>query len=320
MKSAVVLGGAGFLGSHLCDALIATDYQVVAIDDLSSGNVQNFQHLLGKSNFTFINQDICLPLKISHDVDLVFNFASPASPLYYLSNPITTLRTGSLGVENAICLALNKGARLIHASTSEVYGDPLSHPQCEDYWGNVNPVGERSCYDEAKRYAEALCIAYSNTKSLDVGIVRIFNTYGPRMDPSDGRVLSNLINQALINADLTIYGDGFQTRSFCFVNDLVRGILALSLVEFRGPINLGNSSEITIIELAKMIISRTKSSSRLVFKDLPSDDPKKRCPDISLAKQVLNWSPSVNLEVGLDHLIAWYLDPVNLRQNQLRRG
>ena len=316
MKSAVVLGGAGFLGSHLSDALIETDYQVVAIDDLSSGNVHNFQHLRGKSNFTFINQDICLPLEISHDVDLVFNFASPASPPRYLPNPISTLRTGSLGVENAICLALDKAARLIHASTSEVYGDPLEHPQREDYWGNVNPVGERSCYDEAKRYAEALCIAYSNAKSLDVGIVRIFNTYGPRLDPTDGRVLSNLINQALINEDLTIYGDGSQTRSFCFVSDLVRGILALSLVEFRGPINLGNPSEITMIELAEMIINRTKSSSRVVFKDLPLDDPQRRCPDISLAKQVLNWSPSVSLEVGLDLLIEWYSSTVNLSRSQ----
>lgn len=316
MKSAVVLGGAGFLGSHICDALIDADYQVVAIDDLSSGNVSNFQHLLGKGNFTFINQDICLPLKISHGVDFVFNFASLASPPRYLLNPIGTLRAGSIGVENAIRLALDKGARLIHASTSEVYGDPLEHPQREDYWGNVNPVGERSCYDEAKRYAEALCVAYSNVRSLDVGIARIFNTYGPRLDPTDGRVLSNLVNQALINADLTIYGDGSQTRSFCYVSDLVRGILALSLVKFCGPINLGNPNEIMIKDLANLIIERTESNSKLVFKDLPSDDPQRRCPDISLASQVLNWSPSVNLEVGLDHLIEWYSSTGNLHLNQ----
>lgn len=306
MNSAVVLGGAGFLGSHICDALIDAGYQVVAIDDLSSGNVRNFEHLRKHENFTFINQDICLPLEISHGVDLVFNFASLASPPRYLLNPIGTLRAGSVGVENAILLALDKGARLIHASTSEVYGDPLVHPQREDYWGNVNPVGERSCYDEAKRYAEALCIAYSKTKSLDVGIVRIFNTYGPRLDPTDGRVLSNLINQALIDADLTIYGDGSQTRSFCFVSDLVRGILALSLVKFRGPMNLGNPNEITIRDLANLIIKRTKSNSRLVFKDLPSDDPQRRCPDITMASQVLNWGPLVDLETGIDYLIEWY--------------
>ena len=221
-------------------------------------------------------------------------------------HPVGTLRAGSVGVENAICLALEKGARLIHASTSEVYGDPLVHPQREDYWGNVNPVGERSCYDEAKRYAEALCIAYSNTKSLNVGIVRIFNTYGPRLDPTDGRVLSNLINQALIDADLTVYGDGSQTRSFCFVSDLVRGILALSRVEFRGPINLGNPNEITIKDLANLIIERTASNSKLVFKDIPSDDPQRRCPDITLAREVLAWSPLVELESGLDRLINWY--------------
>jgi len=313
MKSAVVLGGAGFLGSHICDALIGVDYQVVAIDNLSSGNTRNLEHLWKNENFTFVNQDICLPLKISHGVDLIFNFASVASPPRYLLNPVGTLRAGSVGVENAIFLALDKGARLIHASTSEVYGDPLVHPQREDYWGNVNPVGERSCYDEAKRYAEALCIAYSSTKSLDVGIVRIFNTYGPRLDPTDGRVLSNLINQALADSDLTIYGDGSQTRSFCFVSDLVRGILALSLVEFRGPINLGNPNEITIKDLANMIIDRTKSNSKLVFIDLPSDDPQRRCPDVSLASQVLNWSPSISLEAGLDQLISWYSSVDKLR-------
>jgi nucleoside-diphosphate-sugar epimerase len=306
MKSAIVLGGAGFLGSHICDALIASNYRVTAIDNLSSGSIQNIQQLLGDSKFTFVAQDICSPFSVTHDVDLVFNFASLASPPRYFLDPVGTLRAGSIGVENAIQLSLDKGARLIHASTSEVYGDPLEHPQNETYWGNVNPVGERSCYDEAKRYAEALCVAYSNTKELDVGIVRIFNTYGPRLDPNDGRVLSNLVNQALKNADLTIYGDGSQTRSFCFVSDLVRGILDFSLVRFRGPINLGNPNEITIIDLAKMIVGQTKSSSKVVYKDLPADDPQRRCPDISLAKQVLDWEPVVSLEIGLRHLIDWY--------------
>jgi nucleoside-diphosphate-sugar epimerase len=306
MKSAVVLGGAGFLGSHICDALFEKNYRVIAIDNLSSGNVQNIKQLLHQKYFTFINQDICLPLNVSHDVDLIFNFASLASPPRYCLDPIGTLRAGSLGVENAIHLALDKGARLIHASTSEVYGDPLEHPQHEEYWGNVNPVGDRSCYDEAKRYAEALCIAYSNTRSLDVGIVRIFNTYGPRLDPSDGRVLSNLINQALLNSDLTIYGDGSQTRSFCFVSDLIRGILDFSLIGYRGPINLGNPNEIKILDLARIILDQTKSKSRIVFKDLPMDDPQRRCPDISLAIKLLNWEPTVSLGSGLDSLIKWY--------------
>ena len=306
MKSAIVLGGAGFLGSHICDSLIASNYRVTAIDNLSSGNIQNIQQLLGNSNFTFVVQDICFPLSVSHDVDLVFNFASLASPPRYFLDPVGTLRAGSIGVENAIQLSLDKGARLIHASTSEVYGDPLEHPQTEAYWGNVNPVGERSCYDEAKRYAEALCVAYANTKGLDVGLIRIFNTYGPRLDPNDGRVLSNLVNQALLNSDLTIYGDGSQTRSFCYVSDLVRGILACSLTSFRGPINLGNPNEITIVDLARIILARTRSSSRLIFRDLPMDDPQRRCPDIELAKRILNWEPTVDLETGVDFLIEWY--------------
>jgi nucleoside-diphosphate-sugar epimerase len=306
MKSAVVLGGAGFLGSHICDALIEAGYHVIAFDNLSSGSIQNIQHLQNDHKFIFIKQDVCLPLIVPHDVELVFNFASLASPPRYSLDPVGTLRTGSIGVENAILLALEKGARLIHASTSEVYGDPLEHPQREEYWGNVNPVGDRSCYDEAKRFAEALCIAYSKTKSLDVGIVRIFNTYGPRLDAGDGRVLSNLINQALLDEDLTVYGDGSQTRSFCFVSDLVRGVLAFSLIKFQGPINLGNPSEININDLANLILVRTGSSSRINFKDLPNDDPKRRCPDISLANRILNWSPTVDLVDGLDKLIAAY--------------
>jgi dTDP-glucose 4,6-dehydratase len=306
MKTSVVLGAAGFLGSHLCDALLAEQYFVVAIDDMSSGRKVNLAHLVGREDFEFVKQDICSPLFVDRDVDYVFNFASLASPPRYLKQPVHTLRTGSTGVENAIKLALSKNARLIHASTSEVYGDPLQHPQREDYWGNVNPIGERSCYDEAKRFAEALCMAYSKTESLDVGIVRIFNTYGPRLDPHDGRVISNFINQALRGEDLTIFGDGTQTRSFCYVSDLVKGILAMAGTDLRGPVNLGNPKEFSMLKTAEMIIGKTKSSSAIVYHDLPSDDPRMRCPDITLAEKSLSWRPSIEIDDGLDNLIAWY--------------
>jgi len=306
MKTSVVLGAAGFLGSHLCDALLASQHFVIAIDDMSSGRRVNLKHLAAREDFKFVEQDICRPLSIEHDVDYVFNFASLASPPRYLKQPVHTLRTGSIGVENAINLALSKDARLIHASTSEVYGDPLQHPQREDYWGNVNPIGDRSCYDEAKRFAEALCMAYSKTKSLNVGIVRIFNTYGPRLDPHDGRVMSNFVNQALRGENLTIYGDGTQTRSFCFVSDLIRGIMAMALSDLPGPINLGNPKEYSMLETARIIIDKTKSSSMIINQELPSDDPRMRCPDISLAEKALKWRPSIDIEEGLDSLIAWY--------------
>ena len=306
MRTSVVLGAAGFIGSHLCDALLASNYSVIAVDDFSSGRMNNIEHLLSRNDFNFIEQDICNPISIIGEVDLVFNFASLASPPRYLKQPIHTLRTGSVGVENAIELAIAKDARLVHASTSEVYGDPLQHPQSESYWGNVNPIGERSCYDEAKRFAESLCMAYSKTESLNVGIVRIFNTYGPRLDPYDGRVVSNFVNQALLGVDVSIYGDGTQTRSFCYISDLVRGIMAMANSNLTGPINLGNPKEFSMLELAQIVIEKTKSSSAIVFQKLPSDDPKMRCPDISLAEEALCWMPFINLEQGLDSLITWY--------------
>ena len=306
MVTSVVLGGAGFLGSHLVDSLISEGNKIIVIDDLSSGNRNNLIQVKHSSLFSMLQHDICDPISIEGEVDYVFNFASLASPPRYLNRPVHTLRTGSIGVENAIRLAMLKNARLIHASTSEVYGDPLQHPQREDYWGNVNPIGERSCYDEAKRFAEALCIAYSKTELLNVGIVRIFNTYGPRLDPDDGRVISNFINQALRGDDITVYGDGSQTRSFCFVSDLVDGILALAKSNVRGPLNLGNPSEYSMVEIALKVIEKTKSPSNIVFRSLPSDDPRKRCPEISLAIEKLGWRPSIGIDEGLDILIRWY--------------
>ena len=307
MKTSVVLGAAGFLGSHLCDALIESHHFVLAIDDMSSGRIENLKHLAGRADFEFFEQNICSPISVERDVDYVFNFASLASPPRYLKKPVHTLRTGSIGVENAIKLALVKRSRLIHASTSEVYGDPLQHPQREDYWGNVNPIGERSCYDEAKRFAEALCVAYSKTESLDVGIIRIFNTYGPRLDPHDGRVISNFVSQALRDEDITIYGDGSQTRSFCFVSDLIKGILAMANSALTGPVNIGNPNEYSVLEIAQRVIQRTKSNSKIVYLDLPPDDPKMRRPDISLAQCELGWSPSIEIDEGIDCLMNWYI-------------
>jgi len=308
MQTSVVLGAAGFIGSHLCDALLASNHFVIAVDDFSSGRMNNIEHLVSRDDFEFIEQDICNPIRVDAEVNLVFNFASLASPPRYLKQPIHTLRTGSVGVENAIKLAIAKNARLVHASTSEVYGDPLQHPQSEAYWGNVNPIGDRSCYDEAKRFAEALCMAYLKSESLNVGVIRIFNTYGPRLDPHDGRVVSNFVNQALFGDDISIYGDGTQTRSFCYISDLVAGIMSMAHSNQIGPINLGNPKEFSMLELAQIIIEKTKSSSSIVFQNLPSDDPKMRCPDISLAEEVLSWMPFIDLDQGLDSLITWYKD------------
>jgi nucleoside-diphosphate-sugar epimerase len=308
MAVSVVLGGAGFLGSHLCEALLSDHHQVIAIDDLSSGKISNFTNFSANSKFTLLEQNICQPIDLEQNIDYVFNFASPASPPHYLKHPIHTLQTGSIGTQNAIELALRKNARLIQASTSEVYGDPTEHPQRESYWGNVNPIGDRSCYDEAKRYGEALCMAYKQTRSLNLGIVRIFNTYGPRLDVHDGRVVSNFVNQALRNDPITIYGSGQQTRSFCYVSDLINGILKLALAgdSVVGPINIGNPNEFTVLELAQLVIKKTQSKSEIIFKDLPSDDPQRRCPDISLAKESLDWQPKVPLEVGIQYVIDWY--------------
>ena len=308
MAVSVILGGAGFLGSHLCEALLKDHHRVIAIDDLSTGKILNFNNFSANSKFTFLEQNICQSIDLDQNIDYVFNFASLASPPHYLKHPIHTLQTGSIGTQNAIELALRNNARLIQASTSEVYGDPVEHPQRESYWGNVNPIGDRSCYDEAKRYSEALCMAYKRTRGLNLGIVRIFNTYGPRLDVHDGRVVSNFVNQALRNDPITVYGSGQQTRSFCYVSDLIDGILKLALAgdSVVGPMNIGNPNEFTVLELAQLVIEKTQSKSEIVFKDLPSDDPRRRCPDISLATELLQWQPKVTLEMGIQLVIDWY--------------
>jgi len=302
----VVLGGAGFLGSHLCDALVKRGDEVVAVDNFSTGSKANLQQLNTAKNFSVVDADICEPIEIAGRVELVFNFASPASPKKYLQIPIQTLQAGSLGTENAVQLALKNNARLIMASTSEVYGDPLTTPQSETYFGNVNPIGVRSCYDEAKRFAEALLMAHSRVSGLNLGIVRIFNTYGPRLDPDDGRVVSTLISQAVSNQDLTVHGDGKQSRSFCYVDDLIRGVIALADSNEIGPINLGNDKEISVLELANLVLKINQSSNKITFTQAMDDDPQQRCPDLTLAKSKLNWSPTISVEYGLSRTIEWF--------------
>lgn len=306
MARIVVLGASGFLGSHLCDELIARGDDVVGIDDLSSSTGLNLKQLESESRFTFLKSDITEGIPVRGSVDAVLNFASPASPPRYLETPIQTLRTGSQGTDNALQFALENNARFIMASTSEVYGDPTVSPQVETYWGNVNSIGERSCYDEAKRYAEALCMAYWREYEANIGIVRIFNTYGPRLDPTDGRVVSNFVCQALQGQNLTVYGDGSQTRSFCYVDDEIRGILALLDSNERGPINIGNPVEFTMLELAELVLELTGSQSQLVYEVLPADDPLQRCPDITLARELLKWEPTVDLREGLRNTIDWF--------------
>lgn len=306
MARIVVLGASGFLGSHLCDELIARGDDVVGIDDLSSSTGVNLKALESEPRFTFLKGDIAEGIPVRGTVDAVLNFASPASPPRYLETPIQTLRTGSRGTDNALQFALENNARFIMASTSEVYGDPTVSPQVETYWGNVNSIGERSCYDEAKRYAEALCMAYWREYQANIGIVRIFNTYGPRLDPTDGRVVSNFVCQALQGQNLTVYGDGSQTRSFCYVDDEIRGILAMLDSNERGPINIGNPVEFTMLELAELVLELTGSQSQLVFEALPADDPLQRCPDITLARELLKWEPTVDLREGLRNTIDWF--------------
>ena len=301
-----MLGGAGFLGSHLCDALVKRGDEVVAVDNFSTGSKNNLQQLNNAKNFSVVDADICEPIEIAGRVDLVLNFASPASPKKYLQIPIQTLQAGSLGTENAVQLALKNNARLIMASTSEVYGDPLTSPQSETYFGNVNPIGFRSCYDEAKRFAEALLMAHSRVSGLNLGIVRIFNTYGPRLDPDDGRVVSTLISQAVSNQDLTVHGDGKQSRSFCYVDDLIRGVIALADSNEIGPINLGNDKEISVLELANLVLKINQSSNKITFTQAMDDDPQQRCPDLTLAKSKLNWSPTISVEDGLSRTIDWF--------------
>jgi dTDP-glucose 4,6-dehydratase len=306
MARIVVLGASGFLGSHLCDELIARGDEVIGIDDLSSSTGVNLKALESEPRFTFLKGDIAEGIPVRGTVDAVLNFASPASPPRYLETPIQTLRTGSKGTDNALQFALENNARFIMASTSEVYGDPTISPQVETYWGNVNSIGERSCYDEAKRYAEALCMAYWREYQANIGIVRIFNTYGPRLDPTDGRVVSNFVCQALQGQNLTVYGDGSQTRSFCYVDDEIRGILALLDSNEMGPINIGNPVEFTMLELAELVLELTGSQSELVYEALPADDPMQRCPDITLARQLLKWEPTVDLREGLRNTIDWF--------------
>ena len=305
-KVAVVTGGAGFLGSHLCDKLINEDIKVICIDNLLTGRFENIEHLVTNKNFQFINLDVTNYIQISSDVDFILHFASPASPIDYLKYPIQTLKVGSLGTHKALGLAKEKKATFLLASTSEVYGDPLIHPQSEEYWGNVNPVGPRGVYDEAKRFAEALTMAYHNFHNLDTRIVRIFNTYGTRMRLDDGRALPAFISQALKNEDITVFGDGLQTRSFCYVDDLVEGIFKLLLSHETLPVNIGNPNEITIEDFAKEVIRLTKSKSKIVYKELPVDDPKVRQPDISKAKLILGWEPKVSREEGLRITLEYF--------------
>ena len=306
MARIVVTGGAGFLGSHICETLIGRGDEVVAIDNLLTGSIDNVSHLFGEKGFVFVEHDVTNFVHVSGPVHAVMHFASPASPVDYLEHPIKTLKVGSLGTHKTLGLAKDKGARYMLASTSEVYGDPKVHPQTEDYWGHVNPVGPRGVYDEAKRFAEAMTMAYHRSHGVDVRIVRIFNTYGERMRPHDGRVVSNFLVQALDGKPLTVYGDGSQTRSFCYVDDEVGGILALLDSDHVGPVNIGNPNEFTVLELAQRVLEVTGSSSEIVYEPLPVDDPTQRQPDISLARRVLGWEPRVPLEEGLRNTAAWF--------------
>jgi dTDP-glucose 4,6-dehydratase len=302
----VVTGGAGFLGSHLCDALIARGDSAVCVDNLSTGRPANVAHLMDSAGFAFVEADVSAALDVPGPVDAVAHLASPASPPEYLRLPLETLAVGSRGTENALRLAQQHGARFVLASTSEVYGDPAVHPQSEDYWGNVNPVGPRSVYDEAKRFAEALTRAFQNTNGVNSGIIRIFNTYGPRMSARDGRIVTNFIAQALNGDPLTIYGDGSQTRSFCYVDDLIRGIVAMIDSAESGPVNLGNAEEFTVAEFAQLVLRLTGSDSPVEHLPLPVDDPTRRCPVITRASQVLGWQPQVTVEDGVRRTIEWF--------------
>jgi len=302
----LVTGGAGFLGSHLCDRLAKRGFHVVCMDNLYTGSEENISHLLGLTNFEFLKQDVVEPVDLQFDV--IYNLACPASPPHYQRDPVATTRTSVLGAMNMLDLARKNNIPILQASTSEVYGDPEIHPQTETYWGNVNPIGDRSCYDEGKRCAETLFFDYHRQYATQVRVVRIFNTYGPRMHPNDGRVVSNFIVQALLGQDLTIYGDGQQTRSFCYVDDMIDGFLNMmeSSNSFIGPVNLGNPNEFTMLELAEKVRELIGGSSKLVFKPLPSDDPKQRKPDIALAKEKLSWVPTVELEEGLSKTIEYF--------------
>jgi dTDP-glucose 4,6-dehydratase len=305
MPRAVITGAAGFIGSHLSEALLDRGYSVVGIDNLLTGDIDNIAHLSGR-DFLFIKHDVTNYITLDRPVDFVFHWASPASPIDYLDFPIPTLKVGALGTHNALGLAKAKGARFILASTSEVYGDPLEHPQKESYWGNVNPIGPRGVYDEAKRFAEAMTTAYHRFHGIDTKIVRIFNTYGPKMRVRDGRAIPNFISQALRDEEVTVYGNGDQTRSFCYISDLVTGLVALAESDVNSPVNIGNPTEMTILQLAKNIIKATNSSSRIVHKGLPTDDPQIRQPDITRARTLLNWEPLVPIDAGLSTTIEYF--------------
>jgi dTDP-glucose 4,6-dehydratase len=302
----VISGAAGFIGSHICDRLLESGHQIAAIDNLITGHRENIEHLLDRSGFEFIQQDVCEPIQVAGTVDRVFHLASLASPVDYLKHPIETLESGATGTRNMLELALRSKARFLLTSTSECYGDPLEHPQSETYWGNVNPVGLRSCYDESKRYAEALTMAYHRVHGVRTNIARIFNTYGPRMALNDGRVVPAFIDQALKGTPLTVFGDGSQTRSFCYVSDLVNGLLLLSESEERYPVNLGNPKEMSILEFAREIQKRFDGAGKIEYRPLPSDDPKLRRPDISKATRVLGWQPKVGLSEGLGVTIDYF--------------
>jgi len=309
-KKVLITGGAGFLGSHLCDRFLKEGFHVIAMDNLITGNMDNIAHLFGNERFTFIEHDVTNYIYVEGELDYILHFASPASPIDYLEMPIQTLKVGSLGTHKALGLAKAKEATFVLASTSEVYGDPLEHPQKEDYWGNVNPIGDRGVYDEAKRFAEAMTMAYHRYHGVNTRIVRIFNTYGSRMRINDGRALPAFMSQALTGKDLTVFGDGSQTRSFTYVDDLVEGIYRLTLSDYTEPVNIGNPQEISILDFAKEIIEITGSDSNIVFEDLPNDDPKVRKPDVSRAREVLNWEPVYPRKEGLKKTLDYFRQAV----------
>ena len=306
-KTVLVTGGAGFIGSHLCKRLLNEDHKVICLDNLFTGSLDNIESFKNDVNFEFVNHDITKPY-YRDNIDEIYNLACPASPIHYQSNPIKTVKTCTIGVINMLGLAKKNNAKILQASTSEVYGDPEIHPQKEDYNGNVNTLGYRSCYDEGKRCAETLFMDYKREHNLNIRIVRIFNTYGPNMTKNDGRVVSNFILQALKGEDITVYGDGSQTRSFQFIDDLVEGLIKMMNSDFVGPVNLGNPIELSMKDLATMVIRLTNSSSNIIYKDLPKDDPKRRRPDISLAKSILDWSPIIDLETGLQKTINYFIN------------